>query len=52
MSDAARRRAELMRKDVFERPGGLMFTREELWPRNRFQLVENSLDATPEPAET
>jgi 5,5'-dehydrodivanillate O-demethylase len=37
---------QLLRKDVFERPGGLMFTREEVWPCNWFQLVENSLDAT------
>jgi 5,5'-dehydrodivanillate O-demethylase len=37
---------QLLRKDVFERPSGLMFTREEVWPCNWFQLVENSLDAT------
>jgi 5,5'-dehydrodivanillate O-demethylase oxygenase subunit len=37
---------QLLRKDVFERPDGLMFAREEIWPCNWFQLVENSLDAT------
>jgi 5,5'-dehydrodivanillate O-demethylase len=37
---------ELLRKDVFERPASLYFVREELWPCNWFQLVENSLDAT------
>jgi 5,5'-dehydrodivanillate O-demethylase oxygenase subunit len=37
---------QLLRKDVFERPGGLLFAREETWPCNWFQLVENSLDAT------
>lgn len=37
---------ELPRKDVFERPNGLLFTRSETWPCNWFQQIENSLDAT------
>jgi len=37
---------ELPRKDVFERPRGLLFTRSETWPCNWFQQIENSLDAT------
>ena len=36
---------ELPRKDAFERPGDLLFTREETWPCNWFQLIENSMDA-------
>ena len=35
----------LLRKDVFERPNGLMFARAETWRCNWFQLVENSMDA-------
>ena len=38
---------QLLRKSVFEGgPGRLMFAREEQWPCNWFQQVENSLDAT------
>lgn len=37
---------ELPRKDAFERPNGLLFTRSETWPCNWFQQIENSLDAT------
>ncbi|MGH6990847.1 MAG: Rieske 2Fe-2S domain-containing protein, partial [Stellaceae bacterium] len=37
---------DLPRKDAFERPGGLLFTRTERWQCNWFQQVENSLDAT------
>jgi 5,5'-dehydrodivanillate O-demethylase len=37
---------ELVRKEVFEGPGRLMFARDEPWPCNWFQQVENSLDAT------
>jgi 5,5'-dehydrodivanillate O-demethylase len=36
---------DLPRKDVFERPNSLLFTREETWPCNWLQQVENSLDA-------
>ncbi len=35
----------LLRKDVFERPDGLLFARREQWPCNWFQQVENSMDA-------
>jgi 5,5'-dehydrodivanillate O-demethylase len=35
---------DLPRKDVFERPGALGFPREEEWPCNWFQHIENSLD--------
>ena len=37
---------ELPRKDGFERPGDMLFTRAETWHCNWFQHVENSLDAT------
>jgi 5,5'-dehydrodivanillate O-demethylase len=37
---------QLPRKDAFERPGGLLFTRSETWPCNWFQQIENSMDAT------
>ncbi len=33
-------------KSVFEDPNCLLFAREEMWPCNWFQQVENSLDAT------
>jgi 5,5'-dehydrodivanillate O-demethylase len=36
---------DLPRKDAFERPGALLFAREETWPCNWLQQVENSLDA-------
>jgi 5,5'-dehydrodivanillate O-demethylase len=36
---------DLPRKDVFERPDRLYFTREQVWPCNWFQQVENSMDA-------
>ena len=36
---------DLPRKDVFERPGAMQFTRLETWPCNWLQQVENSLDA-------
>ena len=36
---------ELPRKDAFEEPGRLIFTREQIWDCNWFQQVENSLDA-------
>jgi 5,5'-dehydrodivanillate O-demethylase len=36
---------QLPRKDVFERPNGLLFAREETWPCNWLQQVENSMDA-------
>jgi 5,5'-dehydrodivanillate O-demethylase len=36
---------DLPRKDAFERPNALLFTREETWPCNWLQQVENSLDA-------
>jgi 5,5'-dehydrodivanillate O-demethylase len=36
---------DLPRKDAFERPGGLVFAREQTWNCNWFQMIENSLDA-------
>jgi 5,5'-dehydrodivanillate O-demethylase oxygenase subunit len=36
---------DLLRKETFERPNGVVFTREEKWNCNWFQQVENSLDA-------
>jgi 5,5'-dehydrodivanillate O-demethylase len=36
---------ELPRKEVFERPGCLIIAREQTWPTNWLQQVENSLDA-------
>jgi 5,5'-dehydrodivanillate O-demethylase len=36
---------ELPRKDVFERQGCLVIAREQAWPTNWMQQVENSLDA-------
>lgn len=35
---------DLPRKEVFEAPGSLGFPREEEWPCNWFQHIENSLD--------
>lgn len=35
---------DLPRKEVFEAPGSLGFPREEVWPCNWFQHIENSLD--------
>ena len=46
MGDGPPPEFQLPRKDVFERPGGLLFTRSETWPCNWFQQIENSLDAT------
>ena len=37
---------DLPKKDVFEQPDRLLFTREQVWPANWFQQTENSLDAT------
>jgi 5,5'-dehydrodivanillate O-demethylase len=37
---------DLPRKDVFEMPDRLYFTRDQVWPCNWLQQVENSLDAT------
>lgn len=37
---------DLPRKDVFEMPVRLYFTRDQVWPCNWLQQVENSLDAT------
>jgi 5,5'-dehydrodivanillate O-demethylase len=36
---------QLPRKNIFERPDGLLFTRSETWPCNWFQQIENSMDA-------
>jgi 5,5'-dehydrodivanillate O-demethylase oxygenase subunit len=36
---------DLPRKDVFETPDMIMYAREETWPCNWLQLVENSMDA-------
>ena len=36
---------DLPRKEVFELPDRLYFTREQVWPCNWFQQVENSMDA-------
>lgn len=36
---------DLPRKDVFERPDRMLFTRHQFWPCNWLQQVENSLDA-------
>lgn len=36
---------DLPRKEVFERPDRLLFTREQIWPANWFQQTENSMDA-------
>jgi 5,5'-dehydrodivanillate O-demethylase len=46
MGEGAPPEFQLPRKDVFERPDGLLFTRSETWPCNWFQQIENSLDAT------
>ena len=46
MGDAPAPAFDLPRKDVFESPDRLMFARDETWPCNWFQQVENSLDAT------
>ena len=35
----------LPRKDAFEEPGRLLFARQQIWPCNWLQQVENSLDA-------
>lgn len=36
---------DLARKEVLEKPDVVAFGRQEIWPCNWFQLVENSLDA-------
>ncbi len=36
---------DLPRKAAFEKPGVLLFAREETWPCSWLQMVENSLDA-------
>jgi 5,5'-dehydrodivanillate O-demethylase len=36
---------DLPRKDALDAPGRLIFAREQVWPCNWFQVVENSLDA-------
>lgn len=36
---------DLPRKGEFEKPGLIVFAREQIWPCNWFQMVENSLDA-------
>jgi 5,5'-dehydrodivanillate O-demethylase oxygenase subunit len=36
---------ELPKKELFERPDRLIFVREQTWPANWFQQVENSMDA-------
>jgi 5,5'-dehydrodivanillate O-demethylase len=36
---------DLPRKAAFERPGTMLFAREETWPCSWLQMVENSLDA-------
>lgn len=36
---------DLPRKAVFERPGAIIYAKEEPWPCNWFQMVENSMDA-------
>jgi len=36
---------DLPRKDCFEAPGRMLFTREQFWPCSWLQQVENSLDA-------
>ena len=46
MGEGAAPEFQLPRKEVFEDSGRLMFAREETWPCNWFQQVENSLDAT------
>jgi 5,5'-dehydrodivanillate O-demethylase len=45
MGDGAPPEFQLPRKDVLERPNGLLFAREETWPCNWLQQVENSMDA-------
>ena len=45
MGDGPAPEFQLPRKDIFERPDGLLFARQETWPCNWFQQVENSLDA-------
>jgi len=45
MGDGAAPEFDLPRKDVFEQPGRLYFTREQTWPCHWLQLVENSMDA-------
>jgi 5,5'-dehydrodivanillate O-demethylase len=36
---------DLPRKDAFEQPGRMLFPRQQFWPCNWLQQVENSLDA-------
>ena len=36
---------DLPRKPDFEKPGLLVIAREQIWPTNFFQMIENSLDA-------
>ena len=45
LGDGAAPEFDLPRKDLFERPERLLFTREQIWPANWFQQTENSLDA-------
>jgi 5,5'-dehydrodivanillate O-demethylase len=46
MGDLPAPEFELVRKEAFEASDRLMFARDEAWPCNWFQQVENSLDAT------
>ena len=45
MGEGAAPPFELPRKDSLEAPNRLKFPREQTWPCNWFQMVENSLDA-------
>jgi 5,5'-dehydrodivanillate O-demethylase len=45
LGDGAAPDFDLPRKEVFEQPERLLFTREQIWPANWFQQVENSMDA-------
>ncbi|HXP94920.1 MAG TPA: Rieske 2Fe-2S domain-containing protein [Candidatus Binatia bacterium] len=45
MGDGSAPPFELPRKDAFERTGGILYARAEIWDCNWFQMVENSLDA-------
>jgi 5,5'-dehydrodivanillate O-demethylase len=45
MGDGPAPEFELPRKDVFERPDGILYARSEIWKCNWFQMVENSMDA-------
>jgi 5,5'-dehydrodivanillate O-demethylase len=45
LGDGAAPAFDLPRKDIFEQPDRILFTRHQFWPCNWLQQVENSLDA-------